>query len=942
MSSGGIVNILLLAVVGLGVGIVLTFMDRDSVIVLLTTVTAVSVGLLLDLKQRVRQLRIELQQLRFAMKQDWEERHQKDVQTEPDSAPNMVEAPVAGNRPIEEEQLVTAENSTAVKPVHLAPITAAAKQASPLAEIQAKKTISSAAASGPIESMDVPLTQVPSETGESRTGEWGLLGRFFSDGSLFVRVGVLLLFFGAAFLVKLAAEKMVFPIELRLVTLAASGLAVVWLGYRLRHRNPVWSLVTQGGGMGLFYITVYAAFRLYALIPASGAFALLLAACVGTAWLAVRQNARTLLSIGIAGGFLAPVLASTGSGSHVILFSYYALLNLLIFAVAWFKSWRTVNLLGFGFTFFIGALWGLDHYRDAWFASTEPFLILFFVFYVAISILYALKQPPRLKGLVDGTLVFGTPIIAFALQTLMVWDMQKGVAWSAFILGIFYLLLTLILHRLDGQHSRLLRQAFLALGIVFVSLAVPYAFDAQQTSASWALEGLAILWVGLRQRSCWQVGFGGLLQLGAGLVFVSALPFAGETAFINSAFLGTTLIAVAALLSSALLYHLASAKFPMYVMTGQLLFGWGLLWWTAGALWQLESHFQGAYPYSGSLIVFALTALGLNVLAERLRWKLPRLAALLLIPLSFLLAFIWLTDFLHPAVDLGYLAWPLVFAISYWILWRCERSEIPGFSEPAHPLMALLASALLSWELLWQLKQWLPLDSPWLAAALILPTAALLLAILKRAFWPFNRHYELYLKLALAPLTLALLLWGLWVLANPLNMQPLPYLPLLNPLDLTQLALLFLLYRSLSVLFGRQQGMNGEHDVLWILSIPVFVWLNAMLLRSIHHWSDIPYQLPLMMQSDLVQTLISVFWAMSGVALMLLAKNSSQRRAWWLAGSLLLGVVVIKLFLVDLAASGTLERTVSFLVVGGLLVVIGYFVPLPPAAGDKTEQEKQA
>ena len=46
-----------------------------------------------------------------------------------------------------------------------------------------------------------------------------------------------------------------------------------------------------------------------------------------------------------------------------------------MFAVAFFKAWRALNLLGFAFTFGVGTIWGGLHYEPALFASTEPFLI---------------------------------------------------------------------------------------------------------------------------------------------------------------------------------------------------------------------------------------------------------------------------------------------------------------------------------------------------------------------------------------------------------------------------------------------------------------------------------------------------------------------------------------------------------------------------------------
>jgi uncharacterized membrane protein len=94
---------------------------------------------------------------------------------------------------------------------------------------------------------------------------------------------------------------------------------------------------------------------------------------------------------GIVGGFLAPVLMSTGSGSHVALFSYYAVLNLGIVGISWKKAWRELNVVGFYFTFVIAAVWGGRYYRPRYFSSTEPFLILFFLYYVAISLMYSLR-----------------------------------------------------------------------------------------------------------------------------------------------------------------------------------------------------------------------------------------------------------------------------------------------------------------------------------------------------------------------------------------------------------------------------------------------------------------------------------------------------------------------------------------------------------------------
>ena len=65
--------------------------------------------------------------------------------------------------------------------------------------------------------------------------------------------------------------------------------------------------------------------------------------------------------------------------------SYYTVLNAGILALAWMRPWRILNLLGFGFTWGIATAWGVLDYAPEKFASTEPFLLLFFAFYLAIE-----------------------------------------------------------------------------------------------------------------------------------------------------------------------------------------------------------------------------------------------------------------------------------------------------------------------------------------------------------------------------------------------------------------------------------------------------------------------------------------------------------------------------------------------------------------------------
>jgi uncharacterized membrane protein len=156
-----------------------------------------------------------------------------------------------------------------------------------------------------------------------------------------------ILFFGVAFLLKYTYQHVHVPIELRLAGVALGAVVLLLIGWRLAARREGYALALQGGGVGLLYLTIFGALRLVRAASAGPAFALLLAVAALSALLAVLQDSLALAVLGAAGGFLAPILASTGEGSHVALFGYYAVLNAGILAIAWFKAWRLLNLVGF-------------------------------------------------------------------------------------------------------------------------------------------------------------------------------------------------------------------------------------------------------------------------------------------------------------------------------------------------------------------------------------------------------------------------------------------------------------------------------------------------------------------------------------------------------------------------------------------------------------------
>jgi uncharacterized membrane protein len=293
--------------------------------------------------------------------------------------------------------------------------------------------------------------------------------------------------------------------------------------------------------------------------------------------------------------------------------------------------------------------------------------------------------------------------------------------------------------------------------------------------------------------------------------------------------------------------------------------------------------------------------------------------------------------------DGGYLAWPLAFAVQLLFLARLDRE--PGairHAAPASHVATLLAIvAFVQVEARWFGREVLGLSQPTAASVYLAVLAAVLFATtlaLRAGLWPFRAHPRSYLLGAGGVLVavIALALFGV-NLVNEGTAWRGHYLPLLNPVDLASVAALAAVVVWQRAVWRSEIDLPYERRVAFVaFGAAAFFVINCMLLRALHHWAGTPYG-DGMLGSTLVQTVLTVFWTVLSVVAMVVATRTI-RRLLWLIGAGLLGVVVVKLFVFDLATLRGLQRIVAFLVVGLLLLAIGYFSPVPPRAPEETPQ----
>jgi uncharacterized membrane protein len=654
----------------------------------------------------------------------------------------------------------------------------------------------------------------------------------------------------------------------------------------------------------------------------------------------VLQDARSLAVIGALGGFATPLIVSTGSDNHVALFTYYLVLDAGIAAVAWFRTWRSLNLIGFAATFIVATAWGVLRYRPEDFATSQAFLIAFFLLFVLVLVLPARRAtattgattgaaagPVRSDAWINSSLLFGLPTIVFALQYGLVRGSEFGAPLAALAFGAFYVALAAWMRK--RPQLGLTFEASLAIATIFLTLVIPFALDERSTAGAWTLEAAGLIWIGFRQRRGLPRVFGYLLFLLGGLSMLLAHERYGAPTQLLNAYLFNGLMAASAAIAAAFFVHRYRALDPRVggeEAAEPLLVGLATLWLASTASIHIDALVPQAFTMAAFLVAISAIAVVYALLAARLDWVTIGWPTLAHAPLLFVTALVSAGLLANPVSGGGWWAWPLAFAAHAAVLRLVAPRWPTPFAHAVHAAGALafaLLGALLGRALT---EHWGSPSSAWPWLGWLLVPAALLLVLPRPAtarLWPVRALPAAYVVTTATVLAAGLWLWTL--VANVVSdgsAAPLPHVPLLNPLDIgigVALAATWLWLRGSGRLAPWAVAMGAAAG---------FVWLNAILIRAFHHYGGVPYRFDAWMESLPVQTGITLLWTVTALVAMWLAARGAARSAW-MAGAALLAAVVLKLLLVDLEGSGSVTRIVSFIGVGVLMLVIGYVAPLP-------------
>lgn len=780
------------------------------------------------------------------------------------------------------------------------------------------------------------------------TSLWDAALNWFKGGNSIVRIAVVILLIGVILLLRFASEYWQLTLSAKMAGVALGGFALIGLGYVLRQKRFDYAISLQGAGLGIVFLVLFSSYHLGVIQSIGLSYAGLMALLAGTLLLALRQNALILAFIALGSGFIAPFILNTGSNDIPALMAYYFALNTALAVIAWFKPWRILNTIALLMTFGIGgfAIW--LNAEPAQYLQLSCWVWAIFTLYLFISIRYSqiiaqLGMSFKDIPVIDSTLIFATPFMAFSLYAGLVDSDGYALSIASGVLAVVYVVMGYVLHQKSQQLS-ILAQCFYGLGLVFTALILPFAFDAYWTSVGWAIHGVVMIWLGWRYAMANARYFGVVLLLASGVAtFISAVFHHQQVLFANTVLMCTYAIAAYCLYypyreqSQPLRMAKSIEKIMAYLLIGlsfavlapyqygeivrsifdriQYNFGLATLLWyliLTLAYWLKEKTFHKEWGFISAIILF-LTAIGAK---------------------GILLSTQGLGDFYLHAIELDAakklaLVWDsTVWCFSFWLYIRYIQPATTEIYKLVQQVLMVLAIGMLA-----------ILGSIWSAA----PVSLVLLVVLPLVVFIASLRIEPF-KI-LQPLwigNLGVMVLGLswlWVTSmTDAGDGKMAYVMLVSPVDMGSILVFILLLATIKPYLLSTQREIQIFSAITVLTTGLLC-VSSIMLRMLHHYADLPYWSGQAWENSTVQMSLTILWASIALVLTTLA----SRKAWryiWMVGIAVLAVVIAKLIFLDLSHSHTLTRIISFIGSGLIMLVIGYFAPLPPA--QRIEDETQA
>ena len=327
---------------------------------------------------------------------------------------------------------------------------------------------------------------------------------------IFNRIGIVLLLIGTAWFLKLAVDRRwIVPSPTgRVIAGLLAGAAIVLWSERFRRKGfAAFSYSLKALGSGVLYLSLWAAFQIYYLLPVALALGLMILVTAWNAWMAWAQDSELLAAYALAGGFATPMLLSSGGSHESFLFTYLLAIDIATVALVRLRSWPRLLLGAFPLTVAFFAGWYAQFFTASELSLTSVFLALFGCVFSSVSVGRRPSAPdagaevaPRTNRstLIEDILL---PLANAAFVSLSFYSVLQDSGHHALLPWLMIVLAAVYLAFMRLPQSRTASAIHLSLAVVFLTIAVPLKASGHWITVSWLAEGLALLWVATRLAS---------------------------------------------------------------------------------------------------------------------------------------------------------------------------------------------------------------------------------------------------------------------------------------------------------------------------------------------------------------------------------------------------------------------------------------------------------
>jgi uncharacterized membrane protein len=320
------------------------------------------------------------------------------------------------------------------------------------------------------------------------------------------RIGIAAVLIGVSYFLKFAFDNSWIGPSGRVTIGLLAGIAMVVWSERFRSKGfKAFSYSLKAVGIGALYLSLWAAFQVYSLVPSGVAFVMMLAVTAATAAMALAQDAQILAAFALTGGFSTPLLLSTGQNREIALFAYVVVLDLATLILVTFKPWRRLLVMSYAGTLLLSIGWYSAFYTRSQLGLTLGFATLFFAIF-AIAPLVTLQPEAEIAlfASIPAVVAFVNAGVYFLQAYAMVDEVDKTyMAWFALGLAAVYIFLSRQVHArlLAPGASEILYFLHLAVALGFITIAIPIRMNAHWITIGWLVEAGVLLWVANRLKS---------------------------------------------------------------------------------------------------------------------------------------------------------------------------------------------------------------------------------------------------------------------------------------------------------------------------------------------------------------------------------------------------------------------------------------------------------